>query len=204
MTEWWTYRPSDFLMFSPRVYARLIEAANAEAWPLQWLGAAAAMGLLVLLLRRDDGAGRMALCVLAVGWGSVALFFHARHFATINTAAPVFAWAFGLQALLLLALAGWRTELRWVPRPGPRRAAVLLLAALAAACPLAAPLLGRPWSQAESFGLLPDPTVIATLAVLLRLRLRAGLALLCWSMPVLWCTVAVLLQWTLHESGAGG
>ena len=204
MTEWWTYRPSDFLMFSPRVYARLIEAVNAEAWPMQWIGVAAAIALLVVLLRRDAWGRRVALCVLAFGWGSVALFFHARHFATINTAAPVFAGAFGLQALLLLALAGWRTGLPWALEPGPRRALALGLAALAAAYPLAAPLLGRPWSQAESFGLLPDPTVLATLAVLLRLRPPAGLALLCWTVPVLWCMVALLLQWTLHQAGAGG
>jgi hypothetical protein len=204
MTEWWTYRPSDLLMFSPRVYARLIEAVNAEAWPLQWIGAAAAIALLVLLLRRDAWGGRVALGVLAVGWGSVALFFHARHFSTINTAAPVFAWAFGLQALLMLALAGRRAGLRWILQPGPRRAAALLLAALAAAYPLAAPLLGRPWSQAQGFGLLPDPTVLAALAVLLGLRLPAGLALPCWTVPLLWCVVAALLQWTLHQAGSGG
>lgn len=202
MTEWWTYRPSDFLMFSPRVYGRLIEAVNAEALPLQAIGALAALGLMVLLSRRDAWGPRVALGVLAFAWGSVALFFHARHFATINTAAPVFAWTFGLQALLLLALAGWRTGLPWASSQGLRRAAALLLAAVAAAFPLAAPLLGRPWSQAESFGLLPDPTVLATLAVLL--RLPAGLALLCGTVPVLWCVVAVLQQWTLHQAAAGG
>ena len=33
MTEWWTYRPSDFLMFSPRVHARLIEALKRGERP---------------------------------------------------------------------------------------------------------------------------------------------------------------------------
>ena len=31
MSEWWTYRLSDFLMFSPRTYHRLFELHNAEA-----------------------------------------------------------------------------------------------------------------------------------------------------------------------------
>ena len=33
MSEWWTYRPSDFLLFAPRTYYRLFELYNAEIWP---------------------------------------------------------------------------------------------------------------------------------------------------------------------------
>ena len=201
MTEWWTYRPSDFLMFSPRVHARLIEAVNAAAWPLQWLGVAAAVGVLVLLLRRDRWGARAGLGGLAVAWGSVALHFHARHFSTINTAAPAFAWAFGLQALVLLALAAWPRGAPWADAGLPRRGLALGLGAAATLYPLLAPLRGRPWAQAEVFGLLPDPTVLATLALLLGLRLRAPAALLAWPVPILWCVVALLLQWTLHEAG---
>lgn len=203
MTEWWTYRPSDFLMFSPRVYARLIDTVNTEAWPLQFIGALAALALLVLLVRRDDGGPRLALRVLAFAWGSVALVFHARHFSTINTAAPLFAWAFGVQALVFLAVTAWVRGLGWAEGEGWRRPAALLLAAAALLYPLAAPLLGRPWGQAQTFGLLPDPTVLATLAVLLRLRLPRFIAPLAWVLPLLWCGVAVLLQWTLHEAAAG-
>jgi hypothetical protein len=35
MSEWWTYRPSDFLLFAPRTYYRLFELYNSEIWPLQ-------------------------------------------------------------------------------------------------------------------------------------------------------------------------
>jgi hypothetical protein len=201
VSEWWTYRPSDFLMFSPRVHARLIETINMAAWPLQWVGVAAALGVLVLLLRREGWGARAGLGVLAVAWGSVALFFHARHFSTINTAAPVFAWAFGLQALLLLALAAWPRGVAWADGRTPRRGLALALAAVATLYPLLAPLRGRPWAQAEVFGLLPDPTVLATLALLLGLRAPAPIRLLAWTVPLLWCVVAVLLQWTLLEAG---
>ena len=34
MSEWWTYRPSDFLMFAPDTYWRLFELHNAAWWPL--------------------------------------------------------------------------------------------------------------------------------------------------------------------------
>ena len=30
MSEWWTYRLSDFLMFSPAVYARMVERYHRE------------------------------------------------------------------------------------------------------------------------------------------------------------------------------
>ena len=31
MSEWWTYRPSDFLLFSARTYWRLFELHNAQS-----------------------------------------------------------------------------------------------------------------------------------------------------------------------------
>ena len=35
MQEWWSYRPGDFLLFSPRTYWRLFQLANEALWPLQ-------------------------------------------------------------------------------------------------------------------------------------------------------------------------
>ena len=34
MSEWWTYTPADFLLFSPRVYYRLFELYNRSFWPV--------------------------------------------------------------------------------------------------------------------------------------------------------------------------
>ena len=33
MSEWWSYSPSDFLLFSARTYYRLFEIHNAALWP---------------------------------------------------------------------------------------------------------------------------------------------------------------------------
>ena len=51
--------------------------------------------------------------------------------------------------------------------------------------PLLAPILGRPFNQAEGFGLFPDPTAIGTLGLLLLLDKPAPW----WFMavPALWC-----------------
>ena len=50
----------------------------------------------------------------------------------------------------------------------PTAVADKLLLVVALFYPLLAPLSGRPWAQAEFIALAPDPTVVATLAVLLR------------------------------------
>lgn len=171
MTEWWTYRPSDFLMFAPRTWWRLFELHNAAAWPLQPLLALGAVALWPAL--RHAGALRAALVLLALAWFGVAWFFLWQRFAPIHWAAQGYALAFGVQALVLLALArradlgpgcgGWRH----------RTAQALLVAALL--YPLVAPLSGRPWAQAEWVALAPDPTVVATLAVLLCCGAHTGL-----------------------------
>ena len=58
MSEWWTYRLSDFLMFSPRTYWRLIENYNQAIWPAQVVALAA--GLVLLWLAADWRARHLA------------------------------------------------------------------------------------------------------------------------------------------------
>jgi len=57
MQEWWSYRPGDFLLFSPRTYWRLFQLANETLWPLQipvlLIGAA-----ILTTLFRPRGLGR--------------------------------------------------------------------------------------------------------------------------------------------------
>lgn len=167
MSEWWTYRLSDFLMFSPGTYWRLVERYNRELWPLHLLTLGA--GLLLLWLAAARPADRrimsivLAAACLWVGWA-----FHWRRYAPINWAAEYFAAAFALQAALLLA-AG-------LPRPGgnaPATSAGVRQTGLALAgmgvllYPITGLLAGRPWSQAEVFGLMPEPTTLATVGFLL-------------------------------------
>jgi hypothetical protein len=65
--------------------------------------------------------------------------------------------------------------------------------------PLIGPLMGRPWLQAEVFGVAPDPTVIATLGVLVAAR-RPHWGLLV--VPVLWCAVSGATLWTMQSPDA--
>lgn len=191
MSEWSTYTLSDLLMFSARTYYRLIELYNQEIWPLHLLAAAAGLALLWRVRRADARGGRMAAVLLGLCWLWVAWAFHAERYATISTAAPYFAAGFALQGMLLFC-AGELPASR-----GRLGLAALLFALLG--YPLLAPLEGRPWQQAELFGLAPDPTAAATLA-LLALSPRASWIL--WPLPLLWSAVSGATLWTMQARHA--
>ena len=193
MSEWWTYTLKDFLLFSPRTYARLFELYNAAIWPAQL--AALALGVAIVVLWRRGGAasGRLIAAILAACWLWIAIAFHALRYATINTAGLHFAWAFGVEAVPLLGLAvsPGRPPFQRPANLAGRAGFWMFLFALAVE-PLAAPLLGRGWKSVELFGVAPDPTAVATLGILLAARIRHRW--LWMLLPALWCaTTGVFL-----------
>jgi hypothetical protein len=186
MTEWESYRLSDFLLFSPRTYWRLFELHNDSLWPLPLLTLAAGFLAGGLALLRPRAAAHAVPILLAILWAWIAWSFFWTRYATINWAAVYVAPLFALQAALLLVIGAasrWEFDAR-----GPRRLADIALLALALLYPLLAPLGGRPWAQAEIFGIAPDPTAIGTLALLLLLRARWCAVLL--PIPILWCVAS--------------
>jgi hypothetical protein len=66
MSEWWTYRPHDFLLFAPRTYYRLFDLYNEAVWPLHIAAAAIGLAVLALLLLRPKAAGLAIPLLLAV------------------------------------------------------------------------------------------------------------------------------------------
>jgi hypothetical protein len=183
MSEWWTYSLSDFLMFSSRSYYRLIESYNAAIWPAHLVALVAGVILIGAIARPRQHLQRSAALVLAAAWGWVAWAYHLERYAEINTAAPYFAAAFALQALLLC----WLAFKPGNTAPAPQRVALGMTGLAIFAYPLLALVRdGGGWRQAEVFGVVPDPTVIATLGVLLVWRAPA----IFWLIPVSWCLVS--------------
>jgi hypothetical protein len=168
MSEWWTYRLSDFLMFSPAVYWRLVERYNRDVWPLHLLMLGAGLLLLWLAARGRAAGGRVVAGALAVIWLWVGWSFYHQRYAQINWAAEYAAIAFAIQAVLLVGLGAVR-----VPgamrsgNPQLRRMGLALATIGVLVYPWAGLLAGRPWGQAEVFGLMPEPTALATLGLLL-------------------------------------
>ena len=200
MSEWWSYRLSDFLMFSPETYYRLFELYNAAIWPMQIAALASGAVIFALMLSRIPGSGRAVSLLLALAWLFVAWAYFHQRYATINIAAPYFTLAFAGQAMLLLLIGGAVGKLTFEQRHGSvRRAGLALFLFELAIQPLVGPLLGRSWAGVELFGIAPDPTVLATLGVLLAAdRMRFELMVI----PLLWCAVTGATLWTMQSPDA--
>lgn len=201
MSEWWTYRPSDFLLFSPRTYYRLFELYNADVWPGHVLALALGIALWVALWQRRTWAPRAACALLGVAWLWVAWVFHWQRFASINWAATWFAAAFALQGLCLGLAALGTAGRNAAPHLRSQQLGLALLLFALVLHPALGPLLGRPWQQAEVFGLAPDPTVLGTLGVLLLLPPRAARWWL-WPLPLLWSAVSGTTLATMQAADA--
>lgn len=197
MSEWWTYSLQDFLLFAPRTYYRLFALYNEAVWPAHLVTVALGIVCIVLARRGTDSATRATLAILAALWLWIAWAFHAERFASINWAATYYAYAFVLQAALLLWFALVRAQTATPPAPSP---IPLGLAAFAIVLhPGIGPLIGRDWHQAEVFGLAPDPTAVATIG-LLAARSRPSWLLVI--IPTMWCAVTGLTLWAMEAPDA--
>jgi hypothetical protein len=199
MSEWWTYTPSDLLMFSPRVYYRLVEAYNAAFWPAQIAVAAIGLFLAVGISRGSVAAGRAAFLLVGLAFAWTGWAFIWERYATINWPAGYLAPLFGVEALALI----WFGALRQSIRPPERRhsafqAGLLLFAAVIVLYPALAWAMGRGWPAAASFGFAPDPTAIAALALLAISEGR--MRWLLFIIPTLWCAVSATTLWTMEEA----
>ena len=198
MSEWWTYRPSDFLLFAPRTYYRLFELYNQEVWPLHIVALAVGVTILVLMRARPACSGRAVAALLAACWLWVAWAFHWQRFATINWAASYFAIGFVLQALLLVWVGVARNRLLFDSTPSARaRIGVAIFWFALIFQPLLGLMFGRQWLQLELFGVAPDPTALATIGLLLASHRVPWLAL---PLPVLWCLIGGITSFLISAA----
>ncbi len=200
MSEWWTYRPSDFLLFAPRTYYRLFELYNAEIWPLQIVVLFAGAAILLLMRSRIAWRARLIAAMLAACWLWIAWAFHWQRYATINWAASYFAVAFAIEAALLLWIGLVRARLQFDSDQGvATRTGVAIFIFALLVQPLLGFLSGREWRQLEVFGVAPDPTVVATLGLLLAANRIHWIAL---PIPLLWCLLGGTTLWVMNAADA--
>ena len=188
MSEWWTYRLSSFLLFSPRTYFRLHELFNADIWPLQLVAFVLGIGIVALAATtvRRSSSGVIAL-LLAACWLFVAWAWELRRYATINWAAIYFAAAFALQAILLVGAAFVGNLSLAGPRTSRTRIGVVVMLFAVLVQPFVGVLAGRTFWQSQFFGVAPDPTVVATLGALIAAQRSSWIL---WVVPIAWCAIS--------------
>jgi Family of unknown function (DUF6064) len=157
--------------------------------------------MLALLLRSTPWRGRAIATILVACWLWVMWFYLLQYYDPINWAARYFAVGFAIEASLLFWTGIVRDGLRFDPRSGLAQATGLGFVGFALAVhPLVGPLLiDRPWRQVEIFGAAPDPTVLATLGVLLADERPQWYLLV---LPVIWCAISGATLWTMQSPEA--
>lgn len=192
METWLTYRPQDFLLFSPEVYFRLFARVNEAWWPLPPIASLAALALGAAVLRKVARAAAITAVLLALASFFVARAFIVALYEPINFAAGPLAVLFYAQGALLLAFsfAVSPSQPRWRMRLGAA------LWGLAVAYPLLAPLSGRPLLAGEWLAIAPDPTAIATLGLLFATARGPALGL-CAPIPIVWLLVSAATLLTM-------
>jgi hypothetical protein len=200
MSDWLSYELSDFLLFSPRTYYRLFELYNRDIWPAQFLPLGLGLAILVLWRKPDAWRGRAVAMALSLCWAWVAWAYFYQRYDTINWAARYFAIGFALQSALLAYEGVIRNRFAGGPQSDiASRLGLGLFAFSLAIQPLAAPLAGRTWSQVEVFGIVPDPTAIGTLGILVAAERPAWRLFI---IPLLWCAVGGATLWALQAPDA--
>ena len=175
MSEWWTYRISDFLMVAPATWWRQVELHNGEHGAGPWLAFAAGLAVAVAFWRGRARDERIALAALSLAWAWIGWAFYAQRLAELHLAAPWLAAACYAQAGLLAIAGAWPVSAAPErPPSGGRRAALVVGALVVLGYPWIGVLAGRPLAQTEVVGWMPDPTAWATLAWMLALTHRAA------------------------------
>ncbi|AWM29090.1 DUF6064 family protein [Sinorhizobium fredii] len=201
MSDWATYTLQDLLLFSPRVYFRLIERYNQDFWPLQIVLIAVALAVLVPAAVRADRLRLAVPPILALAWVLCAWQFLWMRYAGINWAMPYAAAAFWIQAALLVLVGPMAGDP--APAGSLRHYGGIGLSMFGLlAYPFIAWLAGRSPVSAETFGMMPDPTVATTFGAMLLLGQRRLWLLM--PIPVAWSLYSGLTLWAMREPAALG
>lgn len=196
MPDWLAFSILDMTPYDRRGWLRLIESYQQDFTYLPWLSLLFSAILAIFIFRPRPNAPRFALVLLASSWLWCGWVFQMQYHANLNWAAPQFTWVFSAQAALLVLVTlfsktlSWRFEVRKYQWPS------LLILLMALLYPLIGLVEGRSFSQTEWVGLMPTPTTLATLGVVILLTGRWTWLLL--PIPVIWGLVSAAFTWRLE------
>lgn len=189
MIKFTSYSLSDFILFSETTYYRQFELYNNAIWPLHIIAIAFSIMILYAFWKKPIWGGRFIAMLLIFSWGWVAWAFLYERFYSIHVVANWYAWGFVIQAGLLWwygivknhLIICEQNHLRTYIGRGLLCSALILY-------PFIILFSGRSWMQFEMFALTPDPTVLATLAILLLCKVP----LVLYIIPIVWGIISCM------------
>ena len=154
--------------FTVEQFFEIFRSYNEAIWPAQVL--AYLLGILVLVLawRTSKISNRLIGGILAIFWIWMGVFYHILHFSAINPAAKVFGVVFILQGLLFFVAGALLDKItfRFIVKPLPIIGGVFILYAMIV-YPALGIFFGHIYPAAPMFGVVPCPTTIFTIGILL-------------------------------------
>ncbi len=156
------------LSFNLDQFLALIKNYNLAVWPLQVIAYMLGVAVLLLVALKTKYSGRIIAAILALFWlwtGGVFKLIYFRPFYPIDIAFVLLLFA---QGIIFAAAAAEKPQLSFSFQRNPRTltAKVLALYALVG-YPLLEVSWGRGYPMTLPFGMVPCPTALFTLAILL-------------------------------------
>jgi hypothetical protein len=189
MGEITNYSLSDFILFSDKVYYRQFELYNHAIWPLHLIAIVFSLVIIYMLWKKPAAAwsGRLIAVLLTLSWVWVAWAFLYERFYQIHVVANWYALGFVLQAGLITWYGVIKNQFTLSEESRPRiNIGLVLLFISLIIYPFIAFITGRSWLQFEMFSLTPDPTVLATIAILYLCKVSSVL----YVIPIIWLLIS--------------
>ena len=189
MNDLTSYRLSDFILFSQASYYRQFELYNQAIWPLHAVAIICILILSYMIWKRPSYAGRVVALLFVLSWVWVGYVFLYQWFYQIHVVADWYALGFVLQAGLIAWYGLIKNSFALLSESRFRMNIGLgLLIVSVFVYPFIALISGRSWMQFEMFALAPDPTVLATFAILL---ISKGSTIL-YVIPIIWILLSAM------------
>ncbi|WP_018861743.1 MULTISPECIES: DUF6064 family protein [unclassified Thioalkalivibrio] len=185
------------LPFAAETLLSIFGQYNRAIWPLHGVAALMVFVALAMALVGGRGGGRVVGLLLGVLWIWIGVVFIGGVLAEFHFWATRLAGVFvaqGLMLLFALTLLG-RHGFGWPGGVAGVFAIVVIAYATVGHALLEVLLLGTPWAQAQYVGVVPGPTMLVTLGILLLAQPRPALILAV--IPFLWALVAAYIAWEL-------
>jgi len=206
MIAW--YSPRMELPFTRPEFFQVFAEYNRAIWPTQLFAILSGATAFLLLFLHRRWSDRGIAAILAILWSFTGVGYHWLFFAEVNTAAYLFGALFVLAGLVFVweGLVRDRLHFRMTMRWHAWIAMLLMTYALVA-YPLLGLLLTHPYPETPLFGVVPCPTTIFTLGLLMLVQHPRPLVVA--GIPLLWAVIggsaalllAVPQDWGLLVAG---